>query len=119
MRAIAELGAAGWPLGLTLAVAVVGDRVREARRRAGLNRALHELRRPLQSLVLSSGSAKGPGSHAIRVALAALGDLDREINGGSRPLVRRPIACRAIVQPAVERWRGPAAAARRALVLRW
>jgi signal transduction histidine kinase len=119
VRALAELGAAGWPLGLTLAAAIVGDRVREARRRAALNRALHELRRPLQALVLSSGRSRGPGSHAIRVALAALADLDREINGGSRPLARRPIACRALVQPAVERWRRPAASARRSLVLRW
>ena len=119
MRALAELGAAGWPLGLTLAAAMVGDRVREARRREGLNRALHELRRPLQALVLSSGRPHGPGSHAIRVVLAALADLDRQINGGSRPLARRPIACRALVQPAVERWRGPAAAARHSLILRW
>src|SRR4051812_47813832 len=102
-----------------LAAAVAGDRVRETRRRAALNRALHELRRPLQALVLSSARSRGPGSHAIRVALAALADLDREINGGSRPLARRPIACRAIVQPAVERWRRPAAAARRSLSLRW
>ena len=62
MRTLAELGAACWPLGLTLAAVVVGDRIREARRRAGLNRALHELRRPLQSLVLSSGPAPGPGA---------------------------------------------------------
>jgi len=119
VRALVELGIAGWPFGLTLAAAVLGDRVLAARRRAGLNRALHELRRPLQALVLSSGRSPGPGAHAIRVALAALADLDWEINGGPRPLARRPIACRALVQPAVERWRGPATAARRSLVLRW
>jgi len=119
MRALAELMIGVWPLGLTIAAAVVADRVREARRRSALNGALHELRRPLQALVLASGSGKGPGAHAIRVALASLGDLDRAINGGPRPLARRPIACRALVQPAVERWRGPAAAARRSLELRW
>jgi signal transduction histidine kinase len=102
-----------------VAVVIAGDRVREARRRRGLNRALHELRRPLQALVLASGPVDGPGPHAVRVALAALGDLDREINGGPRRLARRPIACRALVEPAVERWRGPAAAARRSLVLNW
>ena len=53
MRALAELGVAGWPLGVTLAAALVGDRVRKARRRAALNRALHELRRPLQALALA------------------------------------------------------------------
>jgi signal transduction histidine kinase len=118
MTALAELGTAGWPVGLALAV-VAGDRVQKARRRAALNRAVHELRRPLQTLVLSSGSSQGPGSHSIRVALAALGDLDREINGGPRRFAPRPVACRALVQPAVERWRGPAAAAHRSLVLHW
>ena len=119
MKSIAELLAGGWPVGLTLAAAIAGHRVRELRRRASLNRAMHELRRPLQALVLSSGSARGPGSHAIRVALAALGDLDCEINGRPRSFSPRPVACRAVVQPAVERWRGMAAAARRSLVLRW
>jgi signal transduction histidine kinase len=119
VRALAEIGMAAWPAWATIAAMIVGDRVREARRRTALNRALHELRRPLQALVLSSGPGPGPGSHAIRVALAALGDLDRTINGARRPLARRPIACRALVQPAVERWRGPASAARRSLALRW
>src|SRR5919204_2667457 len=99
MRALAELGAAGWPLGLTLAAALVGDRVRASRRRNALNRALHELRRPLQALVLSSGASQGPGAHAMRVAICALGDLDREINGGTRRFEMRPVDCRALVQP--------------------
>lgn len=116
---LAEVATGGWPIGLTLAAAIAGDRVREARRRVGLNRALHELRRPLQALVLTSGAAQGPGPHAIRVALAALGDLDREINGGARSFAPRPIACRGVVQPAVERWRAMAAVGCRSLVLRW
>jgi len=102
-----------------LAAAIAGDRARTARRRAALNRALHELRRPLQALVLSSAPDRGPGSHALRVTLAALGDLDREINGGPRRFSPRPMSCRAVVQPAVERWLRIAAAARRSLVLRW
>ena len=98
MRALAELGIAGWPLGLTLAAVAVGDRLREARRRAALNRALHELRRPLQALVLGAGGiAQGPGRRPRReLALAALDDLDREINGRARRLARRPVACRAL-----------------------
>jgi signal transduction histidine kinase len=116
---LAEIATGGWPIGLTLAAAIVGDRVRVVRRRAALNRGLHELRRPLQALVLSSGPAHGPGSHAVRVALAALDDLDREINGMPRRFSPRPVACRAVVQPAVERWRAIAAAARRSLILRW
>src|ERR687887_1196383 len=108
MRALAEFGASGWPLGIAVAV-VAGNHVRRVRRRAALNCAIHELRRPLQTLVLSSASSQGPGSHSIRVALAALGDLDREVNGGPRRFAPRPVACRALVQPAVERWRRPAA----------
>jgi signal transduction histidine kinase len=116
---IADLGVAGWPAGVSIAVAVAGARFRESRRRSALNRALHELRRPLQALVLSSGPGQGPGAHAMRVALAALDDLDREINRVPRKVELRPVDCRALVQPAVERWRGVAAATRRSLVLRW
>jgi signal transduction histidine kinase len=120
MRALAELGVAGWPLGVTLAAALVGDRVRKARRRAALNRALHELRRPLQALALApAASVKAPAPAAAELALAALDDLDHEINGSPRALAPRPVACRALVEAAVERWRGPAAEARRSLELRW
>jgi two-component system, OmpR family, sensor kinase len=115
----AELVLAVWPLGLGVAAAIAGAGVRRARRREALNRALHELRRPLHTLVLSSGAGPGPGSHALRVALAALDDLDCEINRGRRRIELRPVDCRALVQPAVERWRGVAAATRRALTLRW
>jgi signal transduction histidine kinase len=115
---IAEVGVASWPVGVTAAVIATG-RLRASRRRGALNRALHELRRPLQALVLSSGPEQGPGSHALRVALTALDDLDREINGGVRRVELRPVDCRALVQPAVERWRGVAAASSRALTLNW
>jgi two-component system sensor histidine kinase TctE len=115
----AELQAAGWPFGFALAGLLMGHRAREARRRASLNFALHELRRPLQELVLSSPAWRDPGSEAVRVTLAALGDLERAINGGPRRFAPRPVACRAIVQGAVERWRGVAAASHRSLILRW
>ena len=117
---MAELGVAGWPLGVALAAAFVGDRVRTARRRATLNRALHELRRPLQALALARarpGASSAIG--AAELALVALDDLDQEINGTPRPPAPRPVACRALVQCAVERWRGPAAQARRSLELCW
>jgi signal transduction histidine kinase len=116
---LVEVGLAAWPVGLALAVALAVGRFHQGRRREGLNRALHELRRPLQAVVLSSGPAPGPGSHALRVALAALDDLDREINGAPRPPELRPVDCRALVQPAVERWRGVAAATRRVLAFHW
>ncbi len=110
---------AAWPVALVLAGLAVGDRLREARRRASLNRAVHELRRPLQTLVLCSAASPNQEGHAIRVALAALGDLDRAINGGSPRFAPRPVVCRALVQAAVERWRGVAAASHRALGLDW
>ena len=116
---VAELALASWGAGLAVAAALAVARVRESRRRGALNRALHELRRPLQALVLASGGEHGPGSHALRVALTALGDLDCEINGGERRVELRPVDCRALVQPAVERWAGVAAATRRALTLHW
>jgi signal transduction histidine kinase len=116
---VAELGLAVWPAVFAVGVAVVAGQVRRTRRRQALNRALHELRRPLHALVLASGAQLGPGSHALRVALAALDDLDCEINGSRRRVELRPVDCRALVQPAVERWRGVAAATRRALTLRW
>ncbi len=120
MRGLAELGSAGWPAGLAAAAAFAGHRLREARRRAVLNGALHELRRPLQALALvppAQGLSSGPGP--AELALAALDDLDREINGCPRGLARRPVACRALVESAVERWRGLAAQARRSLELHW
>jgi two-component system sensor histidine kinase TctE len=112
--AIASLAAA-----LAIIVAFTLARARESRRRSALNRALHELRRPLQALVLEAGGEHGPGPHRLRVALTALHDLDLEINGGERRAELRPVDCRALVQPAVERWAGVAAASRRALTLRW
>jgi signal transduction histidine kinase len=115
---VAELGLAAWPVA-TIAVVLACLRVRESRRRGALNRAMHELRRPIQALVLSAGGEQGPGPHALRVALTALDDLDREINGRARRTELRPVDCRALVQPAVERWQGVAAATRRALTLRW
>ncbi|HEY7152088.1 MAG TPA: HAMP domain-containing sensor histidine kinase [Solirubrobacterales bacterium] len=115
----AELQAAGWPIGVALAALFVGQRAREARLRASLNLALHELRRPLQELVLSSPAWRDPGSGAVHVTLAALGDLDRAVNGGPRRFAPRPVACRALVQSAVERWRGVAAASHRSLIMRW
>jgi signal transduction histidine kinase len=120
MKSLAELGIAGWSLGVTLIAALVGDRVRKARRRAALNRALHELRRPLQALALApAASGSTPAPATAELALAALDDLDHEINGSPRSMAPRPVACRALVESAFERWRGPAAQARRSLELRW
>jgi signal transduction histidine kinase len=113
-----EMVGAFWPLAATMAV-LTGARIREARRRLRLNRALHELRRPLQALALSPGGAGGGGSGPLDLALAALDDLDGAVNGSERPIRPRPVACRALVADALERWRAPAARAGRSLVLEW
>src|SRR5215204_977584 len=82
-------------------------------RTARLNRALHELRRPLQALLLLESRGATPASSSpgaarrglLELALAALEELDREVNGGTRGEVRRRVSCRELVLAAVERWR--------------
>ncbi len=104
----------GWPLGLTLAVAVGGGRVRERRRRTALNRALHELRRPLQALVLA-GPQDGRVRDALRMTVAAVADLDREINREPLTASLRPLCLAPVVHAAAERWAAEAGNRRRAL----
>jgi signal transduction histidine kinase len=115
MGSIADTAAIAWPLALTLATVALTDRRRLARRRVALNRALHELRRPLQALALSVPvSARSQ----LELAIAALADLDREVNGGPPP-PRRLVDASVIAREAVERWRQPAGALGRAVELRW
>jgi signal transduction histidine kinase len=121
-----EAGALAAPLALAIACAAVIERRREHRRRAILNRALHELRRPLHFLALMrSASSRSPDRDdegiwgQIDAALAALGDLDAEINGGRSPTDRRWLRAEALVSEAIERWRWPARLLGRRLELRW
>ncbi|MDX6622583.1 MAG: hypothetical protein QOE75_515, partial [Solirubrobacterales bacterium] len=91
------------------------------RRRTVLNEALHELRRPLQALVLagSEGAAAPAGiEHSVRMAATALERLDREINGGPAATVLEPLGAASLLAATVERWQGRAAAAGSTLVLR-
>lgn len=96
--------------------------LRRGRRRAAVNEALHELRRPLQALALGGGEAaggSGPGD-PLRLARAALERLEREVNGAApRPATPRPISARPLLEMAVGRWRRPAAAVGASLQLRW
>lgn len=81
-----------------------------------LNRALHELRRPLQALVLLEDSARQPASAPpaasrrglLELAAGALQDLDGALNGGSPDRPARRFSCREVVMASLERWR-PAA----------
>lgn len=123
MRALIE-NLAGWPLAASMvAVMVVAQGRREGRRRSALNRALHELRRPLQAIALAGGP--GPGGAgalqgSVQMATAALERLDREVNGaGGVPLPPEPIELRALVDAAIRRWRSPAELAGCSLRLRW
>jgi signal transduction histidine kinase len=108
---------AGWPLTGFLAMILLGERLRAARRRAALNCALHELRRPLQLLALTP--APGPGSpDASQLAIAALSQLDSEINGHTHH-ARRLVSAHEIAGGAVGRWRRRAKLGGGSLVLRW
>jgi signal transduction histidine kinase len=108
-----------WPVALTMAAVVVRDRVRDARRRRTLNQRLHELRRPLQALVLAAKQGAPERPDPLELALAALRDLDREVNGKRPALRRRPVEARMLAIAAAERWRARATAAGRRISVRW
>jgi signal transduction histidine kinase len=120
VRSLADTAAAGWPLLAGALVALAGDRVRTGRRRTALNRALHELRRPLQALALTSPPwTVGANPAPLDLAIAALADLDREINGGGRVQRLQALAPRPLIAAATERWRARAAMIGGAIELRW
>jgi signal transduction histidine kinase len=104
-----------WPVALSFASIAVADRLRLARHRAALNRSLHELRRPLQAMVLAG---TGGGRGQLERAIDALGLLDREINGGSAP-GRRRVDARTLAEQAADRWRAPALRGGRPLGFGW
>jgi len=86
------------------------------RRRRELNRALHELRRPLQALTLleeTTGPTPPSGPVAARRGLIELlglaaGELDRAVNGGRISSPPRAVSCHELVLASLERSR-PAA----------
>ncbi len=93
--------------------------------RRRLNRALHELRRPLQGLTLIDDgavpSSSSPGAARrglVELASSALAELDRAVNGGSAVPVRRRVSCRELVLASLERWR-PAAMRRGGIRVFW
>ena len=113
---------AGWPLVLSMAATVAAQGLRAGKRRSALNRALHEVRRPLQAVALAVGpqlAAPGVGEDPMELASAALERLDREINGGPLPPVWGAIDGQSLVQSAVGRWQARAKLADGSLELRW
>jgi signal transduction histidine kinase len=91
-----------------------------------LNRALHELRRPLQALVLMEEGSGQPAASPpaasrrglLEVAASALQDLDGAVNGDSGTREPRRFSCREVVLAALERWR-PAAAGSGGIRVYW
>lgn len=121
LAAIADSATIAWPLALSCAAITVAERARSRRRRRRLNAALHELRRPLQALALTRrGAPAGGGEGQLTLALAALSDLDREVNGASTVAREaRVVEARSLAEAAMERWRGVAAREARVIELRW
>jgi signal transduction histidine kinase len=114
--------AAGLPMAASFAVAGGITTLREGRRRASLNEAMHELRRPLQVLALSLPSDSRRGEvceSSLQIATAALERLDREINGGPAAQEAQPVALRPVVEAVVGRWKLPAMLRGRRLRLFW
>jgi len=114
--------AGGLPVAASLAMATGITALREGRRRSSLNEAMHELRRPLQGLALSLPAEESEGGSAeacLRMAVAAVERLDREINGGTLEAPTAPASLGPAVEEAIDRWRRPALACGRSLSLEW
>lgn len=100
----------GWLLAALLAVAVVATAVRAWRRRAALNEALHELRRPLQAIALAPALEAGAaGETPVQLAAAALERLEWEINGGTAAPEVEAFPVGPVLEAAARRWEARAA----------
>jgi two-component system, OmpR family, sensor histidine kinase TctE len=112
-----------WPLAITMAAVVAAQGLRAGRRRSSLNEALHELRRPLQTIALSGGrEGISPPvlESSVQMAAAALERLEREVNGGvALRLPAEPIELRALLDSAARRWRSRVNLGGGSLRLRW
>lgn len=98
----------GLPVAASLALAGGITNFREGRRRAALNEAMHELRRPLQALSLSLPEDLPPAARvesSLHLATVALERLDREVNGGPPQEVAREVAITDLIDAAACRWR--------------
>lgn len=109
-------------MALSFALAGGIGALREGRRRSSLNEAVHELRRPLQVLALSlpgDGAAATGLDSSLRLAVAAVDRLEREINGGGSAGENAALFPRPTIEAAMERWRGRADLTGRRLSLYW
>jgi len=118
---LAEL-AAGLPMAASFALAGGITSLREGRRRAALNEAMHELRRPLQVLSLTLPTNSGRTlqlESSLELARAALERLDHEINGGTLEKVEAEVSVDALIDAAMKRWQRVAVCAGSGLQREW
>lgn len=119
-----------WICTVALLLLLGGQSWRTIQRRTAINRALHEIRRPLQSLALASpdplmrkpGAGAGPGQvsvGSIWQAIRAVSELDRELNGGRRSEKQELVACRLLSDNCVRRCEPRAKLAGAEIQLRW
>jgi signal transduction histidine kinase len=119
ISSLGGLAAGLWPMAFSMAVVIAAGRMREGARKRSLNECLHELRRPLQALALATKPSPRDRPDPLELALVALRDLDREVNGGSFEWERRPVEVRMLALAACERWRARAARAGRRIAVEW
>lgn len=118
---LAEI-AAGLPMAASFAIAGGISTFRQGQRRASLNEAMHELRRPLQVLALSLPADRAEEEacdSSLRMATAALERLDREINGGPMEKGLEPVEIKALAEASLRRWKPAATLRGRSLQLLW
>lgn len=108
-----EMLSATLPLAMSAAMLAAG-RVRDRRRREMLNQALHELRRPLQSIALVPADPR-----RLDQVRSALDDLEGAINGTTPAPERVAVELRPLVEAAVSRWREAAPREAMRPSLRW
>ncbi|MGN6556855.1 MAG: hypothetical protein ACTHLH_02445, partial [Solirubrobacterales bacterium] len=114
---LAEI-AAGLPMAASFALAGGITTLREGRRRNGLNEAMHELRRPLQTLSLAIPADSAAADSSLEMVTAALERLDCEINGSPLEAGKETVAITPLLQMAAERWKTQAVLRGRCLRLR-
>ncbi|MEX2108210.1 MAG: ATP-binding protein [Solirubrobacterales bacterium] len=121
MSDLISIGAA-WPIAASLAMVITAQGLRAGRRRTALNAALHELRRPLQAIVLATDQGPVGAGHvesSAQLAAAALERLDCEINGGAPRGTREELSAQPLVEAAVGRWKARANLIGDSLTMRW
>lgn len=109
-----------WLVLLALLCLAASQFWKERLRRNAINQALHEIRRPLQSLALAERGPAAPGAGAVWQAIRAVGQLDQELNGGPRH--GEPdelVACRLMSDACIRRCGPRARLAGARIHLRW